>query len=423
MALSVILLALAGCGSGSEDIVPYQQTGPGRIAGRLVFSAPSVEFRTLSPDASLDSSIDAVITLPGEFTLHADGEYWRTRALWQQDPVVPGVAQPDPWTSLPQTVIPGRTEIDFDFRSLPFAKYRMGFSAGRNVGLSDPSVVFVQPQTFSLSAETPEERDVEYVWGSMGSGTEGARLRGRICLSGNDSSELSLQLYELGTPVDSNQIVQPGLSWQAVAPGSTYGRVFFEIEGLAPGSYKTRWFESPGQAGDSLWQENEDNPAKSPALQLLDVQPDSDYAGLVCYGSREAYPGDEPGRPADYSLRHRGILELELRLANLPDLSQDTLVVAEATGDAAGPNRRAWNYIVPSHFNAEGVAHYRLLRLKDGPYRLRLLRLGPDNLSEPEVLAERAEPATVVYPHAEPIEGETWDPFAPYGSVVWELEL
>jgi hypothetical protein len=198
--------------------------------------------------------------------------------------------------------------------------------------------------------------------------------------------------------------------------------MFFTFTALPAGEYTTGWDTYPGNWRGNLWVEDDDDPFYPPEFTFNAVE-NVALEGLIAYADYNTQGLTLPAgleRPAH---RLDGMLQVELHLDQELDFTKDNLLVAEAVPANPHVNAKAWNYIVPEHINAEGVAYYRLGYLYDGDYRLSIVQLGVDNSVEPVQLAVSDELFTVEYPHAEPVPDSIWNPDAPYAEVAWQPVL
>jgi hypothetical protein len=411
------LLAL-GCGSLGMSGGSDYEIGPGEVTGQLIVNAPNVSIRLSRPGQSQPDG-QAMLHVPGSFALFKPQSTFFTRSLQQPGPYrevveVPGVP----------LEVPGRCVLPFAFTELPLGTYRLGFYWTEGGDFDIPTVLYFHKELpVTLSHSQPNANNVEYTWDQCGDSQHGASASGKLLLSGNPSPQgvhFTLRDVNINATSWLQNIHVP--RWGTQLTPTLYGRLFFEFQGVKAGEYETDWYAFPGQWEDYLWQETDDDPAQPPRLNLQ-LSADQQTSDLTAYTHYYTFPDWSHTQPADYVLRHRGIMQVELHLAGEIDWGRDTLLTAESVPPSSNPNYSAWNYIAEEHFDEDGIAIYRLSCLHDGDYRLSLVQLGETNDEPITVLDQRSDLVTLIYPHSEPIPYEIWQSDAPYAEVTWAPEL
>lgn len=425
-ALAVSATSFLSCGIVVPDeshhyFHQYDATGPGSIAGELDYIAPVLRWNDVSADSAAMSSC-GVLHLAAGFGIFVNGSDEFTRSLWYSHPgeqfEFSGLLIPSP---------DDRYIIPFRFQQVPLLSYKAAWFTVESRGEGSPTIVtFISPQTVELSKSHSEITGIHSTYQLCGDSEHGTTVKGELCISGNGYvGEYWVDLrndYLLHSPLGNP--LQPTYLDMTIEH-NTNGRIFFEFRNLAAGTYKIYdWRSIATQLNYGYWLHDHTNiyNEQVPYWTFTAIE-DHDIINTKAYIHLNATAPLGQPESTIWSDIDSGQVDVKLTLSRQLDWSKDYQLILSSITPVGQYNDRAWNFINPEHFDKNNIAHFRIGVVRHGSYILQLVQLGETNSDPATVLAGYPGIIQVDRTHTDPIPGAVYNPWLPYASVNWQVDL
>ena len=401
--------------------IPYDATGPGSIAGELDYIAPVLRWNDVSADSTAMDSVGALHLACG-YGIFVESSTIPTRFLGYSHP---GEQQEFSGLLLPD--LDDRYVLPFFFQQVPLSKYKASWYTMESKGEGSPVIVtFNSPQMVELSKSLTEISNIHSIYKLCGDAEHGTTVKGELCISGNGYvGQYWVDLrndYVFLSPLGN--LLQPTY-WDMNIGHNTNGRIFFEMRNLAAGSYKVyEWRSIATQLNSGYWLHDQANIYNEQVpYWTFTATDDQDIINTKAYTHLSATAPLGQPESTVWSDIDCGQVDVELVLSRQLDWNNDYQLIISSLTPVGQYNDRAWNFLNREHFDANNVAHYRIGVVRHGSYILQLVKLGVTNNDPVTILAGYPGIIRIDRTHTEPIPDEIYNPWLPYASVKWNVEL